>query len=156
MAEKYNNLSVSMCAESPSRSGRVKLSIVELTRGMTPLELCDYMCKQIEIQCFPAEHLANAKEAARIMARAVRRAQYDPTGSVDIGDEKIDAEWVAEMLGQVTHEHVMFVLDNFTSRTYDISQTPTYARNALYNSVFELDLRMSNRVAADMPDSAPR
>lgn len=66
---------------------------------------------------------------------------------VNIGGVPIRAGEVAEVFGMVRKDHVQLVIENMKRVNYRIQSVKTYFRTALYNSVFEIDLRLTNEAA---------
>jgi hypothetical protein len=62
----------------------------------------------------------------------------DPARQIRISGEWLDVYVVQEVFGQITYEHVMQVLGDFSRLCCDIKNKKAYLRAMLYNSVFTL------------------
>lgn len=73
----------------------------------------------------------------------------DPGSKIKISNELLEAYIVQEIFGELTLEHLILVRDNFQNQTELVKKKRAYLRNALYNSVFELQAHYTNLVNHD-------
>lgn len=62
----------------------------------------------------------------------------DPSRQTRISGEWLDVYVVQEVFGQITYEHVLQVMEDFSRLCCDIKNKKAYLRAMLYNSVFTL------------------
>lgn len=74
-------------------------------------------------------------EICAIIAEAY---MMDPARQMRISGEWLDVYVVQEVFGQITYEHVIQVLGDFSKLCCDIKNKKAYLRAMLYNSVFTL------------------
>ena len=100
-----------------------------------------------EVDTFPPEDRGLAETIADIVAEMT----MIPSGAtVSIEGIAMPSDAVMDVYSELTREHVALVIENFRHVTYRIRHIKSYLRTALYNSVFELDARIENDVAADL------
>ena len=140
--EDVKKLKRSMCAKSQS-------SQVEHLRSLTFDELLSEVLEMIEF--FAVEDCE--KNEVRCLAMMIAEViKLPPDAAVKIAGSNIPAEMVSEIYMQIRNEHIQHVIGNYHQATYYIKHTKTYLRTALYNSVFEIDLRIENQIRTDMPE----
>lgn len=111
--------------------------------GETFTSATELVKKQIEFDCFSEEEKGQAMELCRIVAEVMT---LPPNLSVRIDGKDIPAALAAEVFGELTHEHLSAVMENYKNAVYRICRRKTYLRTALYNSVFELESGFVNSV----------
>lgn len=104
--------------------------------------------EQIDVRYFGAD----AAFASEIVANIAEVYMLSDDAPVRIGGEQLDGYVLKEVLSQLTEEHVQLVIDNYRAVTYEIKHKKSYIRTALYNSVFELEASVTNRVSRDMAE----
>ncbi len=102
--------------------------------------------EQVELSAFRCPDRALAYELCAIIAE-VRLMR--PSFSVKIGGEVLEVGLVQEVFEELTHDHLIMVIDNFKGFEYPIRNKKAYLRTALYNAVFELDAEGWNRAGCD-------
>ena len=102
--------------------------------------------EQVELSAFRRPDNALAYELCAIIAE-VRLMR--PSFSVKIGGEVLEVGLVQEVFEELTHDHLVMVIDNFKGCEYPIRNKKAYLRTALYNAVFELDAEGWNRAGCD-------
>lgn len=78
----------------------------------------------------------------------------NPDNDIKVAGEVLSVALVQDIFGQLTHEHIEMVAENFAGVKKIINNKKAYLRTALYNSFFEMDAHWSNRVAHDMAEGA--
>lgn len=149
--EEKNHVSQTLCEKSKSASSQVRHFPAEVKRAMSFSVLLETVKVQTDYDCFDEADAQQAEEIAMIIAEVLK---LPDTATVRIGGSALPAEWVAEIYDRICHEHVLHVIENYEKVTYEIKHTKTYLRTALYNAVFELTSRTSNRIFTDMPQLA--
>lgn len=134
-----NNIYLSKCNKSESKSSQVKYSTLPFYR-LLPIVL-----QQIEYEAFAPGKKARAYDIALIIAEVYK---LPASASVRISGNDLPAEMVAEIFAELTSEHIEQVIENYAKAKYEITHTKTYLRTALYNSVFELSSRAENELRA--------
>lgn len=104
------------------------------------------VCEKIELNAFASEDYQSARELSMIIAEVIT---LPPDVKIRVDGNDLPVYVVATIFNRLTHEHVNEVITRFRSLTYEVKNVKTYLRTALYNSVFELDNRISNEVAAN-------
>lgn len=104
--------------------------------------------EQIEVETMPLQDRAQAEEIARIIAEVMCLA---PDSEISIGGEKIPADLVSEIFFRIDGERVKEVIHRYREATYKITHPKSYLRTALYNSVFDFEASIENKVTRDMP-----
>lgn len=117
---------------------------------MSMFELVDWFMDEFEADRWkPYEGDAeNIKEIAMIVAEVFK---LRPDADVKIAGGVVPAQTVAEVFMKLTTSNVDYVIANYKRITYTINHTKTYLRTALYNSVFEGNLKVENQVSVDFP-----
>ena len=93
-----------------------------------------------------AEDPHNARlyeQMCKIMTEVFRK---DGNADVKIGRQTLKASKVQEVFEQVGYTELRFVADNVCAVSYKIKFIKAYLTTALYNSVFESELRVINDV----------
>lgn len=93
-----------------------------------------------------AEDPYNARlyeQMCKIMTEVFRK---DGNADVKIGRQTLKASKVQEVFEQVGYTELRFVADNVCAVSYKIKFIKAYLTTALYNSVFESELRVINDV----------
>lgn len=134
----------SMCVKSQSQSSQV-----EYFRTLPFRELVERVEEQIEMYTIGERDEEEARSLAMMIAEVYK---LPPAAMVKIAGNNLPAEMVSEVFLQITAEHIEHVLTNYRQAKYHIHHTKTYLRTALYNAVFEIELRVDNMVRADIPD----
>ena len=104
-------------------------------------ELLASVYEQIEIHDFEKPRVESAKEISLIIAEIYASADI---GYLKINGEMLPAKFVKDVFYRITFEHVNCVIDNFKNQRKTIQNVKGYLRTALYNSVFEIDGRITN------------
>ena len=104
--------------------------------------------EQIEVETMPLQDRAQAEEIASIIAEVMCLA---PDSEISIGGEKIPADLVSEIFFRIDGERVKEVISRYREATYKITHPKSYLRTALYNSVFDFEASIENKVMRDMP-----
>ncbi len=95
----------------------------------------------------PFPKRAQGRELCMIIAEV----EMLPAGSlVRIEGNDLPCEYVAEVYSLLQHEHIEFVLDMLKETNHRIMTAKTYARTALYNAAFSLEIAIGNMVRSDM------
>ncbi len=99
--------------------------------------------EQIEIECFEKCDRRQAEEIALIIAEVMK---LPDDCAVRIAGNDLPAEMVASIFTRIENDHVIEVMRHYQEATYEIKNTKTYLRTALYNSVFEIESRIDNEI----------
>ncbi len=108
--------------------------------------------KKCELEDAVAEDPHNARlyeQMCKIMTEVFRK---DGNADVKIGRQTLKASKVQEVFEQVGYTELRFVADNVCAVRYKIKFIKAYLTTALYNSVFESELRIINDVNSDAKD----
>ena len=102
--------------------------------------------RKCEVEEAVAEDPFNARlyeQMCKIMTEVFRK---DGNADVKIGRQTLKASKVQEVFEQVGYTELRFVADNVCAVSYKIKFIKAYLTTALYNSVFESELRVINDV----------
>lgn len=102
--------------------------------------------RKCEVEEAIAEDPYNARlyeQMCKIMTEVFRK---DGNADVKIGRQTLKASKVQEVFEQVGYTELRFVADNVCAVSYKIKFIKAYLTTALYNSVFESELRIINDV----------
>jgi len=88
-----------------------------------------------------------AHELCKIIAEVYMMDRSKP---IRISGEWLDGHVVAEVFGEITHEHIMCVMQEYECRTDEIRNVKAYLRTMLYNSVFTVNSHLTNRLTNHM------
>lgn len=108
--------------------------------------------RKCEFEDAVAEDPHNARlyeQMCKIMTEVFRK---DGNADVKIGRQTLKASKVQEVFEQVRSTELRFVADNVCAVRYKIKFVKAYLTTALYNSVFESELRIINDVNSDAKD----
>ena len=108
--------------------------------------------RKCEVEEAVAEDPFNARlyeQMCKIMTEVFRK---DGNADVKIGRQTLKASKVQEVFEQVGSTELRFVADNVCAVRYKIKFIKAYLTTALYNSVFESELRIINDVNSDAKD----
>lgn len=108
--------------------------------------------RKCEFEDAVAEDPYNARlyeQMCKIMTEVFRK---DGNADVKIGRQTLKASKVQEVFEQVRSTELRFVADNVCAVRYKIKFIKAYLTTALYNSVFESELRIINDVNSDAKD----
>lgn len=108
--------------------------------------------RKCEFEEAVAEDPHNARlyeQMCKIMTEVFRK---DGNADVKIGRQTLKASKVQEVFEQVRSTELRFVADNVCAVSYKIKFVKAYLTTALYNSVFESELRIINDVNSDAKD----
>ncbi len=108
--------------------------------------------RKCEFEDAVAEDPYNARlyeQMCKIMTEVFRK---DGNADVKIGRQTLKASKVQEVFEQVRSTELRFVADNVCAVRYKIKFVKAYLTTALYNSVFESELRIINDVNSDAKD----
>lgn len=103
--------------------------------------------RQIHIETIPKKYQDQARELAAIMAEVY---MMRPGGQTVISGERLDTALVQQVFAELDTDHVIFVIENFNKIAHRIQNKKFYLRTALYNSIFEYEADLSNRVKCDL------
>lgn len=96
---------------------------------------------QVEFDCFAHAERAEADALCRIIAEMLL---LGGNGTIRIAGDEIPADAVRDIFASLTHEHLVFVLDNLSRGAVQIKSKKAYLRACLYNSFFELEEQYAN------------
>lgn len=96
---------------------------------------------QIELNAIDERQRAQARELCYIIAEVYL---MNPDAPIRISGELLDGHVVQQVFHEITADHVMLVIENFSRNTYAIKNKKAYLRTSLYNSVFELEASIEN------------
>lgn len=102
---------------------------------------------QIAVENFPASYRSQAEEIALIIAEV---NSLPAACEIQIAGNKLPAEIVRDIYSMLDYDHVFDVITRYKQARYEIKHVKTYLRTALYNSVFEFESRLDNKVRSDM------
>ena len=131
----------------------MKSSSRPVTSRPSLFEMLDTVKKQIGYQDFAkagANGTAHIDPLIEEICLIIAEVFVRPCGRVmRIRGQEIEAGFVQEVFGKLTHDHIELVADNFKKQTQLIHNKSAYLQTALYNSVFELHSHYTNLVAHD-------
>ena len=114
--------------------------------GYSFREVLKYVRDQIEIECYTEQDRPQAEEIALIITEIYK---LPATCEIQIAGNKLPAEMVQEIFTRLDNSNVTDVIRRYKQAQYEIKHTKTYLRTALYNSVFEFESRLENKVRSD-------
>lgn len=148
--EKENSTAI-LCKNSMSPSGHVQPLSRIVLRNMRKFDkIVSTANAQIEIEAFDSFDKKQAEEIALIIAEIYILPE---TASIRIAGNDLPAEMVSQIFSRLEHEHVEHVIRHYRDVKHEIKFTKTYLRTALYNSIFEIESRITNEVEKDMYQS---
>lgn len=138
-----NNTNINTAQKSQSTSGQVKEKLLQHLKQYSFYIVNDYVRESIEIDCFDKVDRPFAETIANIITEVLILPDDAP---IRISGYNLSAKTVALIFLDITHEHVVGVMQRFSEANYKIKHIKTYLRTALYNSFFEFEAREDNLV----------
>ena len=105
--------------------------------------------EQVELDTFKGRDQTIAKELCAIIAEVYWIALYSE-GTVRIEGEPISYRLVRDIYDHLRAEHLEAVIERYRAVTHTVRNAKAYLRTALYNAVFELELRSENEFRSDL------
>ncbi len=102
--------------------------------------------EQIDIESF-GDDIELARRFAKIIADVMRLPEKS---LVSIGKIDMPAYQVVEIFEQLEYEHIEEAIRKYSEKPHKITNFISYVRTTLYNTYFELDLRLDNEVRVNM------
>ena len=140
MMNENKTISNTVC-ESQSKSSHVQEKLLQHIKQYSFYTVFDYVCMQIETDCFSETDKPFAETIANIIAEVLLLPDDAP---VRISGFEHSAKMVALIFLNIKHEHVEGVISRFRQAEYKIKHLKTYIRTALYNSFFESEADSEN------------
>ena len=110
----------------------------------------EQVMNQVEYYCFADLRLMRIdpfyKELCFVVADVLVQ---DPDSVISINGTKMSASLIQEVYGQLCHNHLQLVFDNFKSVCHRVYNKKSYLRTALYNAVFEIESHSINDMLCD-------
>ena len=112
------------------------------------------MAKQValsELVAADPDRYESYRELVRIAADVYT---HRPEAPIAVGGEHVTYGYLQEIFRSLTGEHIEYVLDRLERYEQEIRYKKAFLRTSLANSVFEMNVGLTNKVRADMVRSA--